>query len=320
MTGDLALQELGRVWDKTVVPIYNRGSYLKFFRSSNIGSIGVTDWAKRMLKKLGKAHMQRAGADFKRLDDAFDFTGAKFKLYDVYKTVTMNREEYDNFSRNGVLPVGTEEVGRVMYEKVNYNLFRGEETGDEFGVTQYNYITDSGTGNGSVDRPLPISSAASGTKWDAAGGVQEDIGLLMGNLWSKGYDPRNSIVFVPTVCASVFAKPIITGSGIYGNVNVLQYVKQQGFLDVIFVKDELLYTAAGANPTVDAFDIYAIDLTSILIGYTMPFTTDTFYDQVTKNYYLDAETRFAPLKIPRYWDDDKYYTGIARVTAIDATT
>jgi hypothetical protein len=208
-------------------------------------------------------------------------------------------------------------------DKGNYALWRGPKDGDQWEQVsaQYNYFIDTGSGSGTVARPLPNTAASAAVKWDAAGGAQKDAAKLAGSLRKLGKNPMMSVVFYPEVCSEVFERPVVTGSSIYGDVNVAEMFKRHGFIDCIPVKDEYMYTAAGATPTVEAFDVYAIHLPDIRVGYSVDLNTEAIYDPVDKLHYLDMQIAFCPLKVPILYDgDSKYYSGVARVTACDANT
>ena len=116
-------------------------------------------------------------------------------------------------------------------------------------------------------------------------------------------------------------RPVVTGSSIYGDKNILQMFLDHGCMGAVSVKDTYLKTAAGSTPTVEAFDIYAVDLSQVIIGYTLPESTEVIQDPISKNIALDMQIIFSPLFKPRKYDTDGYiYKGVSRITACDANT
>ena len=318
-----ALYRLTRGLRQEVLPPYQRQSLLRICNSENIGGIELKTWASKILKKMSRPVTLQAGSEWAPSEDKMDFEDFSLAIYNFQKRITFTRSEYALFEKHGVLPIGMMEVGSQMAQEANYKLFRGKRDDDQFAVTQYNYVTDTGTGSNTdtYNRPDVITEATAG-KWDVAGMRQKDIANLVGNLEMYGYNPATSIMFYPEVCSSVMRQPFITGSSIFGDDSTLTYALRQGIRGAIPLKNELLHTAADATPTTGAFDLYLVDMSQILIGYTIPENLEVIYDPVSKNTYMDVEMAFCPLFIPRKFDDaDEYIRkGVSRITAIDITT
>jgi len=317
------LYRLTRGLRAEVIPPYQRISLLSLFASENIGGIELKEWASKILKKMTRPVTLQAGGEWAPSEDKMDFEDFKLAIYDFQKRITFTRAEYVLFEKHGVLPIGMAEVGSLMAQEANYKLFRGKRADDQFAITQYNYIIDTGTGTNTTvySRPDCITQASNG-KWDVAGQRQIDISNLVGQLEQYGYNPATSIMFYPEVCASIMRQPFITGSSIFGDDSTLTYALRQGIRGAIPVKNELLYTAAGADPTIGAFDIYLVDLAQAIIGYTIPENVEVIYDPVSKNTYMDVEMAFCPLFIPRKGDNSTEYIrkGVSRITACDYAT
>jgi len=317
------LQKLTRNFTGAVIPPFQREALLRLFPSERIGDEGVKTWAKRILKKLGEAKMQAAGGDWMPGEDKFDITSIDIVPYDVQKRVTMNRSEVRVFERNGVMPVGFDELGSVMAKKANQLLFTGKDTtkGDQYNKTNNQYVTKVTPTSTDYADPTIIDGATNGV-WDTAGQVQLDAADLCGNLERYGYNVATSVLFYPEVCAPIMRRPAINGTGIYSDRPLLETFMDQGIMGSVAVKDSYLLTAAATLPTVEDFDIYLIDLSQILIGYTIPENTEVIYDAYSKNTALDAQIAFTPLFLPREFDDANgyVYKGVSRINSIDANT
>lgn len=318
-----ALYRLTRGLRSSVLPPYQRQSLLSIVNSEMIGGIELKTWASKVLRKMSRPVTLQAGGEWAPSEDKMDFEDFSLAIYDFQKRITFTRSEYALFEKHGVIPIGMDEVGSQMAQEANYKLFRGKRADDQFAITQYNYVTDTGTGtNTTVYNRPDIITTANAIKWDVAGGRQITISNLVGQLEEYGYNPATSIMFYPEVCASVMRQPFITGSSIYGDDSTLSYALRQGIRGAIPLKNELLHTAAGATPTIEAFDLYLVDMSQIIVGYTIPENVEVIYDPVSKNTYMDVEMSFCPLFIPRKMDDDNEYIkkGVSRITDIDTTT
>jgi len=315
--------KLRRVFTGATIPPFQREFIGRLFPSENIGDIDVSKWAKRILKSLGEVSMQEATGEWNPPQDKFDMTSVELAIYDYQKRITMNRAEVRLFDKNNIMPIGMDELGSVAARKMNYNLFRGKKAPvDKFPKTQYNYITEAAGDGTSYSQPKIISAASAAGDWnDDAGAAQKEIAQLAGNLRRYGFNPRTSVMFYPEVVEAYMRMPIVTGSSIYGDISILEYALNQGFLGAIPVPDELLYTAASATPTKDAWDAYAVDLSSVILGYTIPENTEVNYDNISRNTMLDFEASLCPFFTPRKYDDSDglIYKGVSRITAIDCS-
>ena len=315
------LKKLSRVFSGAVIPPFQRESLLRFIRPETIGDEGVITWAKRILKRLKLPKMQAAGGDWNPTEDKFDITSIDLIPYDVQQRVTMNRSEMKIFAKNGVLPVGMDEMGSKMAQKSNNLLWLGKDTsvGDQYNKTNNQFITKDATASTDYANPSIITEASGGV-WDVFGEAQQDAARLVGNIEAKGYNPRTSIMFYPEVCSPIFRRPKINAVDHFGNTDILNTFLDQGIMGAMSIKDALMYTNAGAVPTVEAFDIYLVDMAKIVSGYTIPENTEVIFDPMTKKTALDSQVAFTPLFLPTLFDDDIIYKGVSRITAADANT
>ena len=314
------LAKLTRLWGNTVIPAYQANSILRLFPSDNIGDESVVSWAQQVIKDQAEAKLDLANADWSAGADKLDLEHLELKIYRVTKRLTMNRAEQKLFEKTGVLPLGLRDAGAKIGKKASYFFCQGPATGDAVPTSQYNYLRDAGSGSGSVSRPLMASSA--GGKWNIAPNCMNAIATLAGQLEIHGYSVATSIVLWPRAAAAILRRPIAaTSTTSYIGTTIRELIMNQGFMGIELVEDEWLYTAAGANPTADLFDIYAVDLSQVRIGYTVPETSEVIEDKINKRFVFDFQVNFCPLFIPRYiMSESKYYKGVSRLTAIDTTS
>lgn len=318
------LKKLTRIFNGAVIAPYKRNSILRLIEPEIIGDEGVITWAKRILKEVSEPAVREHGGNWNPPEEGFDITSIELIPYDLQKRIVMNRTELRLFTKNGVLPIGIDEVGSKMARVSNELFFLGPPSNGQYNKTNNQYVTKDSTASTDYADPSIITTATKG-KWDAAGQVQLDAANLAGMLKKYGYNPATSIIFYPEVCAPVFERPVVTGSSIYGDKNIMQMFMDHGFLGAIPVRDALLYTDAGANPTVEAFDIYAVDFAQLVSGYIeidgIPGEqTSVIDDIINKRTLLDFQNIFTPLFKPRLYDDGYIYKGVVRITACDANT
>jgi hypothetical protein len=315
-----AMVQMLRAWRESLIPTFQRESLLKLFPSTAIpNGIAADEWAVKMLDTMGPAVTQRnrftPGADTMSMSHASQY------IYRTSKEVVMTDEDFAAFTQMGMIAPGMSEFMHQLAAKCNYNLWRGPKaTEDQMIDTTYNYIAYHANGAGSILAPNLLTTASSG-KWDAAGIVQEDIASLLGKLETHQGKLATTVVFYPEVCAPIMRRPIVHGTGNLADKSVRQYILEQGVAGCIPIKNELLYTAASANPTVEAFDIYAVDISSMVIGYNLPESVGQLYDDITRRHHIQGEVGWSPLFIPHKYDEDGYYyKQVSRITACDANT
>ena len=315
------LKKITRVFTGAVIPPFQRQSFLRLIVPEKIGDEGVITWAKRILKKLALPKMQAAGGDWAAAEEKFDLTSLELIPYDVQQRVSMNRTEEKIFMKSGALPIGIDEMGSKMAQKTNNLFFLGKDVslGDQYNKTNNQYVTKDSTGSTDFADPGIITTITDSV-WDVAGAAQNDAANLVGKLASKGYNPATSILIYPEVTEPIFRRSRINATDHFGEGSILDVFLEQGILGAISVKDSLLYTDAGATPTVEAFDIYLVDFAELVAGYTIEENAEAIRDLVAKKVFLDAQVAFTPLFIPREFDDGFIYKGVSRITAIDANT
>jgi hypothetical protein len=272
------LAKLMRQWSNAVIPMFQRNTILRLFPSDLLGDESVTDWAQQVIKDQAEAKLDLANADWSAGADKLDIEHLELKVYRVSKRLTMNRAEYKLFTRTGVLPLGLRDAGAKIGKKASYYFCRGPADGDAVPAGQYNFLRDAGSGSGSASRPLIITSATSG-HWKDSPSTMKDIGVLAGQLEQFGYSPNNAIVLWSRAASSALRMPLLNASGTYGTATARDYLLAQGFLGIETCADEWLYTLAGANPTATLFDMIAVDLSQIRIGYTVPEMSEVVEDK-----------------------------------------
>lgn len=316
-----AVSRLARQIRAEVLPAFFRASLLKLFPSETIGDEGKTKWFINLLKPLSEPINREAGGDWEAEEDKIDMTGYDIHLYDVQDRVTMNRSARARWEKNGVLSVGIDEIGTQLANKANKNLFIGKEVGDQFEKTNNQFITKQNASSTDPSDP-GLGTAASAGKWDAFGQPQLDFAALAGNLEKRGYNVATSVVLYPEIVAEGMRRPLINATNHVSQDPVISLVEKQGFMGSVSVKDGLLLEeSADAVPTVEKFDLYAVDVSKVRIGYTVDENIQEIYNPYEKKTLIDSQVIFTPAFLPIKYDTDGfYYKGVSRITAIDLNT
>lgn len=308
------IQILRRIVNEKVLLPYQYSSPLKYFPSSLVADIDKDTWVQKLLKAMNPA--KTSINKFNPGNAAFTFETTSFPFYRTSNKVVLSREEAAFMTKNGFLLPGLQEIGSVVNRKVGLNLWRGAQTGDEIPLaTYYNFLSDTGTSNGTATRPLPITTATAGV-WNTAPNCFTDLETLVGSMQAKGYPISECICFYPMVASAIMNKHNIIATGTYNTRSVREMLLGMGVPAVEPLPDEQMYTAAGATPTAALFDLYLVHRPSIVIGYNYPEETRVIFDDVTQEYNIHMEVGWSVFKYPKYWSDSKYYGGVGRITAI----
>lgn len=291
--------------------------------SADIGEEDITKWAISILKEGSEPTVFEAGANWNPAEDKFDMDDFSLTPYDFQKRTTMNETEAKLFIKSGALPVGMNDIWNNFAKASNYRFWRGAKSTDQFKRTQYNYATAHNASSTSYANPSLITSASAAGDWvDDPGAAQKEIAQCAGGLEQYGFNPATSIAFYPEVLSSYMRMPIVTGSSIFGDISLRDYILSQGVLKVVAVKDSDMHTAADGTPTKDAWDFYMIDIAKCRMGYIRPETIKITDAKPETNYniWLDNRLTYAPLFMPHKYDGDNYiYKGVSRITAIDCS-
>ena len=308
----LTLNDLVANATRPVIGTYISASWLSRFRAENIGGIEVTEWYNRNRKEPPAAALTVAGLDPSDAYLAPDL--GSLSVFTASEQIILSEADVAFFTRTGNLPRGVEQLGAQVGRTASFYLWRGTSPDGNIPLTQYNFINDAGTSNGTITRPL-ITSTASAGAWSTEANIATDLAILYGTHIASGFNPATSIAVVPRAAAPTLAQRM----GQYDSTSRMDRLRSFGFGGVVFADDEYLYTAASALPTKDLFDIYAIDLSSIVIGYTRPPRLVSVYDDINRKTYLQSEVWFCPLMVPLIRNESgtiKYRKGVTRVTAI----
>lgn len=306
---------------RSMMPIqYKARSALGYFPGEMIGHIGLSEWLITYLPDETDAALTTTG--FHPSTITPDPSTFGLDVYTVGQQMRLSESQLALFSRTGILPRGTEILARNVAKQASMYLWQGVPL---HGATrseapqpgQYNYFYDAGSGNGTGARPIMAGDNATAGAWSTSTNMTSDLATLIGELIKVGSDLDDILVFYPRPAHVTMSKVVNTTTDRppMGYLNLLGIPNDR----IIPLDTEYLYTKAGANPTKDLFDLYAVDRTQVAIGYTRPETFRTWIPDSGRGANIDGEVWFCPLKIPIPFNDagtQKIYCGVSRLTAI----
>lgn len=302
--------------DDKWIPTYQAESVLSLFASTPIpNGIATEEWAQQYLIETIKAAWTERGFNPNQI--SMDFKGYSLKPTSVSQEMILTEKDQAFFAAHGILVNGVSDLAKNVAYSASTALMIGKGgNGEDAPITQYNFLSDVGSGNGTAARPNMFYNAAKTGVWGTEANFIADVVGLIGTAVAKGYKKENLLILYPAVAESVFMAKM----GTYSDISRKQYIMNQGVRDVIAIPDAYMYTAAGATPTAALFDMRAVDISSVVIGYERPETVTqgkgAFPD---RNYYVEGEVWFCPLFIPTRLNESgtiKTYKGVGQVTAI----
>jgi len=279
-----------------IINTYQHGTLLGLFPSEPIpDGIAAEDWAQKYIKETKRAALHKRGFQPNKI--TMDFSGFKLLPVTIDQAATMSEIDLAQFAKNGLLPKFVPEMGKNMSYTTNTYIMANLGGNSEAAPhTQYHYILEAGTGNGTAARPNPLHDFSGGA-WDTHANMRADLGELVGTYGAKGGNIENAICIIPKA-----AMPTIkTIKSEYNDHNIEFYIHEAGISTIIYVEDEFFPTIVDGTTlaTADLFDIIILDPSEFVVGYQRSETTTaglgTYPD---RNYYIEAEVWFCFLCVP----------------------
>ena len=304
-------EQLISIIEEAGVSAYQDASILGLFEGKDIGNIGVENWFHKNFNDIPEAALTLAG--FNPQEAKMEAELFKNEVLTAAEKLVIPEKDWAQYQKWGMDVEGINMLGAKVGRTASYYLWRGTDTEGDTPVTQYNFLNEAGTANGALNRPLINTSATSGA-WSTFSNKAADLSTLEAQLVSKGYNLASTVIFYPLIAH----KPMTLRGSATNEISAKQYLETDGVMAVLPMPDSYMYTLAGDNPTAALFDLYAIDMSQIKIGYTMEETTNVippFGD--VRSTAVESEVWFAPKITPRPWAaDGKIYKGVSRITAI----
>jgi len=236
----------------------------------------------------------------------------------------------------GIIDAGFEKIAKKPGKQMSHYFFTGMalDTNDirrpRPVLTNYNYLTEAGTANGSLGRPLQAGNAAGGF-WGVVTAMILAIETAVGTLVSKGFNKSSLIAFYPRSVESTMIHKLDTGGS--GLISPKQYFNEVGISDdrLIVLDDVLLPTgeATPVAPTKDDFDIIIVDAAEVRVLYPTgenvgrPWANVFTPNPGSARPKLKLETGMTscPIFIPKeIKSEGKIYKGVYVINGIDYAT
>ena len=305
-----ANEEMVSQINNELIASYQDDSLLGLFASEDIGDIGIENWYHRNIDDIPDAALTSAG--FNPQEAKINTNIFKNEVYTAAEKMVINEQQLAQFQKLGLDVEGIGMMGKKVGQLASNYLFRGQDFEGNAPSTQYNFIKDPGTGNGTLARPL-ISTAATGGAWGTYANKVADINGLLGRHVAHDYSLESSTCYYPR---SSYAAMNSKGNAT-NDVSAITMLQDAG-VECVMIPNKYMYTLAGALPTNALFDLLLVDHSQIKIGYTRTERSQVIGPYGTvRSTTAEVEVWFCPYIVPRPWaEDSKIYKGISELTAI----
>jgi len=289
-------------------------SLLEMFTPENLEDISIDKWLHKELSDLSEAAITAAGytpTTAKVFAEAFGHS-----VFTVAKEIVMTEKDATFAEKHGLSSMGIEQLGKKVAKGAS-KFFTSALNKDNLTVDgNTNCLFDEGAGDGTLLRPLPVSTATAGA-WATWANMNTDITTLVSQHQAKNYNISNSIAFYPK---SASLSMLRAGAN-FREASATEMLLGMGVLDVIAIPDAYFWTVANAAPVVGAFDIALVDMSQVKIGYTRPQRTRIIppHDSV-RDTIIECEVWFVPYFTPQPLDVAgtlKIYKGVSTITGIN---
>ncbi len=297
-------QLTSQIAEETVIA-YQNASLLGLFKSVDISDIGVDKWFHKNLSDIPDAALTLAG--FNPSQAKLDAQLFSHTVMTAAESLTMSEQEVAQFNKYGLDSDGIALLGQKVAEVANNYLFLGQDMDGNTPTGEANFFE--ATGAGTLESPGIITAALTGV-WGTYANKITDCYTIIGSLLSAGFTAETSIVLYPK---SAYASMHLKAAD---EMSAIELLQSQGVLGVIAVDDQYLYTDAGALPTNALFDLYAIDMNKVEIGYSRAERTQVIGPHdVVRATVVECEVWFVPYLVP-VPKGGAIKKGVSRITAI----
>jgi len=297
-----------------VIPVWQAESVMGLFPWVPIpNGIAASDWASKYLLQTQGANWTAAGYDPNFV--TISYQGYKLAVDTVAQAMQLEEQDLAFYQVHGFFDKSVKQLAENAAKTSNLAFFYGlDAAGATPHSTQYNYVLDESTASGTGARPLmAVNSATAGT-WKTFANIDKDIANLLGGMESMGYPKSECIVVYPRVADPA----MMLHFSEYQDRSIKEHFDTQCRGAIAVPNDYLPTNARATAPTLADFDIFAIHIPSVVIGYTRaerlrivpPFGT-------VRTTTIEFEVWYCPLFVPKPLitttgtaTTTKYYKGI----------
>jgi len=299
---------------ESIIPVYQDKSILSMFPSEPIpDGIAADKWAARYLEKTQRAAWSRAGFNPNTIVGSYE--GFSLEIDTFAQRMELSERDMAFYEQHGFFQPFVNLIGENLAWTASKAFMMGYDASDGNPHSgQYNYLIDEGSSPGTAVRPLMAANENSAGAWSTFANAQTDITRLLGGLKAKGYNLATTYILYPEVAAPLFMRALSeynVGGSITAYIGSL-------CAGAVPIGDDFLQTNARSTmPTTADFDIVAVDVSQVVIGYAReerirvipPFGT-------TRATTVEAEVWPCPLFVPRPRISDSstyYYKGVGMI-------
>ena len=305
-------------------------NFLNLFTPKEVDQATLQTLIWNYLKPIGQASLSSALWDPAKV--RIDVDQLSFKRFSSDISSVLPFEDWNIISQmtGGVADSNLGLIAEKPLIQATHYFFTGYKLMDDLTrqngplITQYNYMNEAGSGNGTLTRPNRLGSATAGA-WSTYANMATDINLGISTLVANGFatNKNDVLVFYPRVAEPAMTKKRASGGD--GMRNALLEIQDNGVpvQNIIPIDDIYGYTIAGAAPTNALFDLKFVDRSQIRVYYTVKPFVNTYVDQSGTKFpklTIESGISFCPIFLPRYnASTGKTNKGVAAITAIVGT-
>jgi hypothetical protein len=285
----------------------------------DLEDISIEKWMHKNLTDLPEAAVHAAGYSPTKITLAAEEFGHSIWAADL--ELRMSEKDWAFAEKHGLATMGIENMGKTVGKGASRFLMTGRDGHLTSGLGaavegNTNFILDEGSGAGTLTRPITITKATAGA-WANWANMNTDIVDLITQLETMNYNLSTTMVIYPK-CA---AKAMKRGGAAAREGSAIEILKGMGIKGVASIPNQYVVTDGNALPVIGAFDLIAIDLSKIKIGYTRKQRTKIIapHDEVRET-IVQCEVWFTPYCEPYVVDVAGTVTtfkGVSKITAIN---
>ena len=304
-----------------IVQFIDAENMLELFPSPpDVGDITLEQLVWRYLKDVAEASLTTRGWSPNKTK--MEVNKFAHRLFSAGLESNLEFRDWKIFEKIGVREAGFGKIGKKPAKQMSHYFFTGLRLLDS-GLraprpvaTNFNFIVEAGTGNGTLGRPLQVGNAAGGL-WGLTTAFIDAIDLGIGSMVSKGFNKSSLLYFYPKVAEKVIIHKVDSGgSGLY---SPRQHLIESGISENRIIATDNVYlptdpTGTPVAPTLTDFDSIFVDAAEVRIMYTeRPFANVYTPNPGSAKPNLTIETGLTacPLFIPKEIKSEaKIYKGV----------
>ena len=293
------------------------------FEPIDLTDISIEKWMHKNLTDLPEAAIHSAGYSPTTITLAAEEFG--HKLWTADEELRMNEKDWAFAEKHGLSTLGIQKLGEMVAKGASRFLMTGRNgdlaTATGLGVEvegNTNFLLDEGSVAGTLTRPITITAATAGA-WSTWANLNKDCISVVTQLEQLDYNLSTTIVLYPKAASTAMK----LGGANFREGSAIEILQDTGILGIASIPNQYMVTDANLIPTEASFDLVAIDISTVKIGYTRRQRTRVIapHDEVRET-IVQSEVWFTPYCEPQVRNVSGIittYKGVSKRTAINGS-